>query len=85
MGKPRVGTKLPKRSVIERLTRTPAACAQEMIGVLSCLKDNNFSEPRCANQMRALSECVANRPAQATKQKSTVFYHLKRLYHQRRR
>lgn len=85
MGKPRPGAKLPKRSVIERLTRAPAACAQEMLSVLSCFKDNNFNEARCGGQMKALAECVNNRPAQANKQKSTVFYHLKRLYHQRRR
>jgi hypothetical protein len=85
MGKTRVGPKLPKRSVIERLTQAPVACVQEMMGVLTCFKDHNYSEARCASQMRLLSECVGNRPEEKKSQKSTIFYHLKRLYHQRRR
>jgi hypothetical protein len=84
-GKARAGPKLPKRSVIERLTQTPVACVQEMMALLTCFKDTNYNEARCASQMRLLSDCVSNKPEQKTTQKSTIFYHLKRLYHQRRR
>lgn len=84
-GKSRVGPKLPKRSVIERLTQAPVACVQEMMAVLTCFKDQNYNEARCAAQMRTLSECVSNKPSQSKDHKSTIFYHLKRLYHQRRR
>jgi hypothetical protein len=98
MAKPRGvrGPRLPKLSVIERLTQQPVQCVQEMMAVLTCFKDNNYSEQKCAGSMRALSECVQRQDASEKKggggvtggggaQKSTVFYHLKRLYYMQRR
>ncbi len=51
--------RLPKRSVIEKLTKKGPECLPEMMGLLSCFKENNFNEARCQSNMRALSECVA--------------------------
>lgn len=50
--------RLPKRSVIERLTKKGPECVTEMMGLLACFKDNNFNEARCQQNMRALQECV---------------------------
>ncbi|CDF38279.1 unnamed protein product [Chondrus crispus] len=84
MGAGARGPKLPKRSAIERLTRKGPECLPEMMAMLSCFKDSNFNEARCAGQMRSLSECVSRQP-EAKSKKSTVFYHLKRLYYMQRR
>lgn len=53
------GPRLPKRSVIEKLTQKGPECLPEMLGVLSCFKETGFNEAKCAAQMRALSECTA--------------------------
>lgn len=115
MGAGARGPKLPKRSAIERLTRKGPECLPEMMAMLSCFKDSNFNEARCAGQMRSLSECVSrqvrpavflrceamtrsfprtniprffytqSQPEAKSKRKSTIFYHLKRLYYMQRR
>jgi hypothetical protein len=87
------GPRLPKRSVIERLTQQPVPCVLEMMTLLTCFKDNNYNEQKCASGMRALSECVKNQETTekmggeggGANQKSTIFYHLKRLYYMQRR
>lgn len=79
------GPRLPKRSVIERMTQQSVQCVPEMMAVLTCFKDKNYDEARCASQMRVLNECVGKTAEQPKTQKSTVFYHLKRLYYMQRR
>jgi hypothetical protein len=78
------GPRLPKRSVIERLTKQPPQCVQEMMSMLTCFKESNYDEARCAQQMRALNECVGRQKQHSVKQKSTVFFHLKRLFYLQR-
>ena len=51
--------RLPKRSVIERLTQKGPECMPEMMAMLGCFKDNNFNEQKCASSMKALNECVS--------------------------
>lgn len=112
MGVSARGPKLPKRNVIERLTKKGPECLPQMMIVLSCFKENSFNEAKCATQMRALSECVGRQvsylihqiliqlsdyqsltnsrcicqqPEAKSKSKSTIFYHLKRLYYMQRR
>lgn len=80
--------RLPKRSVIERLTATTTPCVVETTALLSALKASGFDDSRVASEMGALRACIA---ASATRggarktQKSSVFYHLKRLYYMQRR
>lgn len=59
MGASARGPKLPKRSVIERLTRKGPECLPEMMAMLSCFKEASFNEAKCVNQMRSLSQCVS--------------------------
>lgn len=59
MGASARGPRLPKRSLIERLTQKGPECVSEMLSVLSCFKENAFNEARCSTQMRALSDCVS--------------------------
>lgn len=80
--------RLPKRSFIERLTATPAPCMAETTALLAALKGNDFDDGRVAAEMGALRACMASSAAGAAggkKQKSSVFYHLKRLYYMQRR
>lgn len=79
------GPQLPKRRVIERLTRKGGECVAEMMGVLTCFKETGFNEGRCSAQLRLLSECVGRKTEVRNKRKSTIFYHLKRLYYMQRR
>jgi len=58
MGAGARGPKLPKRSVIEKLTQNGPECVPEMMGLLTCFKDTGFNEAKCAAQMNSLSECV---------------------------
>lgn len=51
--------KLPKRSTIERLTKTGSQCVPEMMNWLNCLRDSKFDEAKCASHMLKLNECVA--------------------------
>jgi DNA-binding transcriptional ArsR family regulator len=81
---------LPKRSQIERLVRHGPVCTSELISFLQCLGANEFNEAACAKDKAALEECVAQAKARASatvnkKPKSTVMYHLKRLYYMRKR
>jgi len=80
--------RLPKRSVIERLTATTAPCVAETTALLAALKANGFDDRRVAAEMGALRACMASANAGAAggkTQKSSVFYHLKRLYYMQRR
>lgn len=79
--------RLPKRSVIERLTATTAPCVAETAALLSALKATGFDERRVAAEMGALRACIAASSAGGASktQKSSVFYHLKRLYYMQRR
>lgn len=78
--------RLPKRSVIERMTQQPAQCIPEMMALLGCFREHQYDEARCAAQMRTLSDCARREENKPPKRKSTVFFHLKRLlYMQRRR
>ncbi|PXF48462.1 hypothetical protein BWQ96_01631 [Gracilariopsis chorda] len=86
MGAASRGPRLPKRRTIERLTKRGPECVMEMMALLSCFKESSFNEAKCAGQMRALHDCVSRKvPEAKNKRKSTVFYHLKRLYYMQRR
>lgn len=51
--------KLPKRSVIERITKKSSQCLPEMMSVLNCMKDSNFNDTKCSSEMLKLTECVS--------------------------
>lgn len=77
--------KLPRRSVIEKFTKSGAECIPEMMTWLTCVKDANFNESKCASQMLQLSECVSRQVNAQRTHKPTTMYHLKRLYYMQRR
>lgn len=81
---------LPKRSQIERFAKTGPVCNSELISFLQCLGANEFNDTACAKEKAALEECIARtrvraRETSSTKPKSTIMYHLKRLYYLRKR
>lgn len=91
MGKVRLDElELPKRSQIERFVKPGPVCNSELVSFLHCLGANEFNEAACGKDKAALEECLARTKrgvgdANSKKPKSTIMYHLKRLYYMRKR
>ena len=43
-----------------RKAQKKAACVPDMMIMMTCLRSNNYDNTRCANERRALMECMNN-------------------------